>query len=262
MEEENNKQHGEGVARAKDERGASRSSATATKSKGPLIAALIIVAALLVAGGMLYLNGSGMDTRDTATIEQNSDPDSVLAVVNGDQILQKEVDTRIDEAKQALITQGVDLSDPAVRTQIEAQIVDDIINVKLLTKGAEDAGVTLEAGAVDSEIENYVLQAGSEEAFNSQLGQAGLTLDSFREQLSKQLVIQTYISQNVGADSITVTDEEVIALYDQVATGQGGVPPLAEVRDQIEAQLMSDKQQQAVQDFISSLREGAEITIS
>ena len=254
MDVDNNKQHEEGGVGVENKRGATRASANTTKSKSPLIAALIIIVALLVAGGMLYQNQNQnqnkTDTGDNAAAGQTSDPDRVLAVVNGDSILQKEVDSRIDEAKQTFIMQGVDMSEPAVRAQIEAQIVDDIINVKLLTKGAEDAEVTLDDGAVDGEIEKYVLQAGSEEEFNAQLGQAGLTLDSFREQLLKQLVLQKYISESISADSMSVTDEEIAAFYDSAAAGQEGVPPLAEVRDQIEAQLMSNKQQQATQDFI------------
>lgn len=232
---------------------------SSSKPKSTLVAAAVIVSALLVAGGILYFDGKDSVTK---TAEQTSDPDRVLAVVNGDPVFQKDIDERLSEAEPVFAAQGVDISNPAVRAEIESQLVDDIINAKLLSKGAKGAGVTIEESAVDSEMGNYILQAGSEEAFNSQLGLISLTLETFRVRLSEQLVLQEYISRNIDTGTIGVSDEEITAFYDNVVSVQAGAPPLSEIRDQIEAQLIAEKEQQAAQNFINLLRENADITIN
>tara|TARA_B100000745_G_scaffold292321_1_gene233054 strand:+ start:2716 stop:3528 length:813 start_codon:yes stop_codon:yes gene_type:complete len=243
----------------------SDSTTTGVQSEKPstskaLIILGVVLGAVVFGGAVVYFNGNA-DTQ-TAEVRTTTNPDTVLATVNGEPILQQEVDERISEAAPALAAQGIDVNDPTVRTQISAQIVDDIINVTLLSDAAGESGAVPDATLVESEIENYVLQSGGEEGFESQLSQMGLTREVFTQRISEQLLLQTYIAENIDAENITVTDDEISAFYDSVVAGQEGAPSLADLRDQIEMQLVTEKQQQATQEFIDTLRAEADIVIN
>jgi len=181
-----------------------------------------------------------------------------LVVVNGEEIVQATINERIVEAGQALISQGVNIDDPSVRSQIELQILEDTINYTLLKQGVIKAGTPNDSAKLEEVFQTFVVQAGGEDQLATQLQQAGLTEDAFRERLVEQLRIDAYIGANVAINDIVVSDEEISSFYDDAtATGGGEIPPLDEIRDQITQQLIQQKQQELVLLFIDTLRENA-----
>ena len=90
-----------------------------------------------------------------------------------------------------------------------------------------------------------------------------------REDLRDQMIINAYIQQGVDG-GITATDEEVQALYQQYSSqigqaapeGQNGeVPSLEELRPQIEAAVIQQKQQQIALQLLEQARANADIEI-
>jgi hypothetical protein len=61
--------------------------------------------------------------------------------------------------------------------------------------------------------------------------------------------------------NIQITEEEVVAIYEAAGGAEADLPPLDEVRGQIEAQVRGTKEQEAVTAFIDELRKGASIQI-
>jgi HPt (histidine-containing phosphotransfer) domain-containing protein len=61
-----------------------------------------------------------------------------------------------------------------------------------------------------------------------------------------------------------VTEQEIIEVYQNAAASNGGqpLPPLAEVSAQIEQQLLQNKEQEAIEAYVQSLRAAADITIN
>jgi hypothetical protein len=105
-----------------------------------------------------------------------------------------------------------------------------------------------------------VTQAGGQDKFNEQLTAANLTDAQLRANIASQLAIQTFLLQNISTSSATVTEAEMKQFYDDNTKGQTDVPKYADVKAQIEQQLVQQKQQALVNDFIAKLKAQATIT--
>ena len=91
--------------------------------------------------------------------------------------------------------------------------------------------------------------------------QFGVTDSVLKRDIRNELVIQTLLDQVFAESSIEVSDAEVEELYNSAGGAEGGLPPLEEVRAQIEAQVQSTKEQEIVDDFIESLRNQSTVEV-
>jgi len=184
------------------------------------------------------------------------------AVVNGEKIKQSDVDNRIDQILSSPQAQGVDTTDPTVLEQVKQQVINELINTALLLQAADRAGIVSDSEAVETEYQLAVTQTGGEEEFKEQLSASGTTVTEFRANLRDQLIIREYLTANTTIFSISVTDEEVNQFYEQISVTQEGIPPLDEIRSQVERQLIGSKQQVELDAFITTLRDDALIEIT
>ncbi len=220
-----------------------------------------IIAIIAVVVGTMWYMGKNPPAPKPVAIQQVA-PDTVLAVVNGEEITQADIDRRIQDAGQALAAQGINISDPAVRAQIQPQVLEDTINYTLLKQNAEKEGVVADQNQLDTTFQAIVDQAGGVEQLDTQLAQAGLTSEELKQQLHEQLQIDVYLSQNIALDDVTVSDEEIQTFYNQAAAQMGDTaPPLEDVKEQIVQQLTNQKKQELINTFALSLRENADINI-
>lgn len=185
----------------------------------------------------------------------------VLATVNGEKIRQSEFDTRLNQILSSPQAGAINIDDPGIRALAEEQVLNEMINTRLLLQVAVDSGFTTTDEAIQAEYDLIVNGLGGAEILAEELQKANLTEKTFRESLAEQLVIEQYIDDNIDPYSLIVSSEEIDAFYEQIS-GQEGVPPLSEIKDQIERQLLSDKQQTAVLDLVESLRSAADIEIT
>lgn len=225
-----------------------------------LIIALVIVAvvAVLAFTGVITNPGAG----DTDTMEQ--DDSEVVATVNGEDITRGELTTRFTQAEQNIIAQGqgAQLEDEEVRSQLEAQVLDQLVAERLVAQQIAANNVTVTEAEVDAEVDGLITQLGGAAAFTTQLEQAGVTEDQVRADIATQLITQKYLLSVIDTDSVSVTDEEVQAAYDQIAANQADVPPLDDtVREQLRAQLVQQEQQALVNQHIASLRAEADVEV-
>lgn len=217
-------------------------------SKKNIIAIVIIVLAIF---GALEITGK------THFLSSSK----AVAYVNGEKITQSDFDLRVNQILSSPQAQGLNLDDPSIRDSIEQQILTEIINTRLLLQNAKDAGIEIGDGEVDAEYRLMIERLGSEEVLLQEVKKGGLTEDEFRKNIADQLMIQAYLDDNVDTSSTTATEEEVQAFYDENVAGSDGAPALADIRTQIEDQIVSVKQQQLIGDFIALLRKDADIKI-
>ncbi len=217
----------------------------------------------IVVGVMFYLGRNPALAPVTSTPIANTSvsPDTVRATVNGEEIIQATINNRLGEASQVLTSQGVDINDPNIRAQMETQIIEDTISYVLLKQGATKAGITVDPSALEEAFQGFVTQAGGEEQLSSQLQQAGLTEEEFKLRLTEQLTIDSYLNNNIDISEITITDKEITSAYDLAVAnaGEGNPPPLADVRNQVEQQILGQKRQKLIATFTDTLRENAVI---
>jgi hypothetical protein len=219
-----------------------------------IVKIIVSLVVLAIIGFGIYFFGfresddTGNEQGASANLEGN------VALVNGKAIPKSVFDSGFANALASFTSQGVDVQNPENLSQIRTQVLNDLINNELLVQGVAASGIKANAEEVDREIQAILDQAGSQEAFEKQLADAGLTEDKLRENISNQLVTQAYLLQSVDVDSVTVTDEEVRKFYDDSKVQQPDLPPFEEVKDQARQQLLLSRQQALVNQFIESLR--------
>lgn len=228
------------------------------KKNGNFVTLLIVGAVILglAALFMFFMNDQG----DTETVV-GIDPEQVVATVNGTDIVGADLTTSISQIAATAQIQGIDVTDPAVQSDIQAQAVEMLVNTELLEQEAEERGIVVTDADVEARIEALIQEIGSEEALNERMTNLGIDDDTLRDDVKSELMIQELLDQVFAEEDITVTDEEINSLYDNSVAGSTDAPDLAEVRPQVEAQIRASKEQVVVDEFISSLRTDADIEI-
>jgi peptidyl-prolyl cis-trans isomerase C len=156
-----------------------------------------VVASLMICV-MLCVTGTFFAAAETA------DPSPVVATVNGEEIVQSDVD--IIFAKFILPqfkAQNPDQEFPEEeRKKVEPNIINQLVTRKLLLRVAADANVTADEALVNQQFENLKTQ------------QPEIADDYLRQFLTDEITIQQTIQQEV-VEKVTITDEEAQSYYDE-----------------------------------------------
>ena len=255
MAEENNKKEEVTVEETSSESKAKEAPKKEIKESKTTLVSIIIVLVLII--GALEVSGSiNLFTSSVAT-------------VNGERITQAEYDLRVEQIFGSDQAQLLNLDDPALRKSIEDQILDEIINTRLLLQAANEAGFSATEAQIETEYQLILERLGSplntpeekEEILTEELANNKLTRSTFRKNIADQIIIEQYFTSQIDETLLTPTEEEVATYHTQLNAAQEGVPPLDEIRAEIESQIISQKRQQQVGTIIQSLRETADIVI-
>ncbi len=135
----------------------------------------------------------------------------VVATVNGVAISRAEV----DQATRMLLAQS--RTPAATDPQQQRQVLDSALNLLIDEELLYQAAKGLSVADLDKQVEEKFNAAqarfGTPEAFEQALGQAGLTGQEFKDRLARDLLIASYIDQEVTA-KITLTTEQAKQFYD------------------------------------------------
>ena len=105
--------------------------------------------------------------------------------------------------------------------QLRTQAINLLVEQKIMYKKAEELDVLPTEEEVEAETDKYIESQketfGGEDAFNTALTNAGMTLDEYKEKLRKNIedgLISTNVTNEIFKD-ITVSDEEIQKYYDE-----------------------------------------------
>jgi len=236
--------------------------AAQAKSKtGMYIAAIVIVVAtLLIVLFMLEKEGrSSTGVFDSFFSSQESN--ATVAVVNGEEVTGKELNTSIQQFNQAALAQGVDTTNPDVVADIRSQALDVLVNTTLLKQAAQEQGVEVSEEATTERLETIESEIGGAEVLQSRIDELGLTRAELREDIQEEILIQTLLDGIFSEADVSVTEEEIQEVYDAAGGVEAGLPPLEEVREQIEAQVRGTKEQVVIDEYLNELKAEADIEI-
>jgi len=215
-----------------------------------------IIGIVIVAAGAWFFFSNG------EAPSQNGMPEisDTVARVNGEDIIRTELE---NSEAQIAAQQGIDLAslDTAGREQLQAQALDGLIANTLIQQAAANSGIIATEADIDAQIELIKGQFPDDAQFQEALSGQGLSEADLREQVKGEVAIQAYLEQTLDLAAITVTDEEVNALYEQESAVTEDVPPLEDVRGQIESFVIQQKQQELFAAHIQELRSNADIEI-
>jgi len=132
----------------------------------------------------------------------------VWAVVNGKEIRRDEVEKYYRTLPQA----SAKGSDEEVLS-LKLNILDELINNELLLERARTLGVE----ASDGEVEDKFTERKSpytEEEFQRQISDIGMTVDDVKRELRRQLSIQKLINREV-VSKIAISDQDIANFYNE-----------------------------------------------
>lgn len=183
-----------------------------------------------------------------------------IAVVNREKIYKSE----FDEGKASLIAQqGIDLTsmDATSTKQLDQQIIDNLVTLKLLTQSVKNKNIKISDDEVNSKISEIKSQFPSDEEFQKTMNDNSMTEEKLFEEIKTDLGIQKLFENELSLSSIKVTDDEINSFYKEVSATQEEIPPLEESRSQIEQILIQQKQQQLISELILKLKSESKIEI-
>ena len=217
----------------------------ATKRRGSLFFKLFvfIVIAGVIAGAGYFLVKNGIGGSNQA-----------VAMVNGEKITRTVYDERYARLAASITAQGQSATTTEAVAAIKNQTLDNLITETLILKAAEKENIKANEEAINTQLAQSKSQFADEDTFAKELTAQGFTKSTFRKFLTRNNIIQQYLAVHIDISSATASQEEVTALYNQAAAGNANIPPLAEIRTQVENQIVQTKQQQLVTKFIEQLK--------
>lgn len=239
-----------------------------------VIVGAIVLALLMIGGVWYFMSGTNVTQQPagTGTDEAGATATTLLGLDEGeptdpvvevnDEVLERAAYNRLRQQLAGTAQQqGMDLRASSTIEQINNQALDTLVNTELIRQAAVAAGQQVEGSAVDTRFNEIVEQVGGTDALASSLEELGLTEASLRADVEQELLIQGYLDTQTDTESFTATEEEVTALYNEAGGEDAGLPPLEEVRPQIEQQIEANKEQEAINAIVDALRDDAEVNI-
>lgn len=148
-----------------------------------------------LAGFALTLAACGILGPATPTLTPSpptATPEPRAALVNGEPILLADYLAEVDRFEDAHQVLGTDL---ATLSGYQGQILQGLIDQKLLAQGALASGPSVAEAEVQSRLEELAAEAGGNEALGAWLAANGYTLEGFRSAVAEEMLAQKMVEE-------------------------------------------------------------------
>jgi len=195
----------------------------------------------------------------------------VVAEVNGKKIDKEEFEAAYESQFQQMMMQAQMTGEEINQDELKASTAENLVGNELLTQEAENRKITASKEQVDDTLQEMAEANGMEsgEEFIAALAEQGMAEDEVMDQLETQVEIEQLIAEEAG--DIEPTEAELQELYEQSAAqqeqaaGEGGeageMPAFEEVEDQLKEQVKAQKEGEAMQALVDSLRDKGDVTV-
>jgi peptidyl-prolyl cis-trans isomerase SurA len=160
--------------------------------------------------------------------------DRIVAVVGKEPILLSEVD---EEVYLARLRTDVDLADTAAVAALQAEVLEAKIEERILVEKARTEGIQVSRNEVDQAVDRMVGDIRgrfrSEDAFQEQLQEEGMTLEElmrmYRPRVEEQLLVRQLMDRLVRS-RVSVEEREIRKYWDENSAAIAKVPAALELR--------------------------------
>lgn len=185
--------------------------------KQPL--ALLLLALVAGASAPAYAQLLPQATQPQA-VSGNQALDRIVAVVDGDVILQSELDDAVRAVQQQYASNPGQL--PPLNV-LQRQVLDRLILMRLQVNKADEQGIRVSDAEIDQAVAGVAQQNRmSPDQLRGAIESSGSSFAAFRRQLGEQLVAQR-LRDSVIRDSVQITDSEINNLLDSPTYKAGEV---------------------------------------
>ena len=135
-----------------------------------------------------------------------------VADVNGEKITAAELNRRVEalRASEPSLQSNTPAATAALK-QVRAQMLDDLVTIKLLGQEARRRKIVAPAKDVDDSIGQLKTQFKDEAEFNKWLGESGVTQTDVRKRIGDELAMDE-LTKQITSD-VTVSDADIAAFY-------------------------------------------------
>ncbi len=204
---------------------------------------IVIVAVVIAIGYLILKQGANIVSSGKA-----------VALVNSQKISRDAYDERYAQLVASITAQGQSATTTEMQTTIKNQVLENLITETLLLQAADQEGIKAKTEEVEAAFTSNKSQFPDEAAFEKALTEQGYTNSTFKKFLTRDNIIRQYLTAHVDISSATATEKEIENLYDQAAANDKTIPPLKEVYEQVKNQIVQQKQQLLVSNYIQQLR--------
>ncbi|MBY0309985.1 SurA N-terminal domain-containing protein [Patescibacteria group bacterium] len=183
------------------------------------------------------------------------------ATVNGADISVLDFESTLRQLTANTAEQGVDVADPTIVEELRTQAIESLVNTEVLRQKAEASNVTVSDEDIQARYSQIEAGLGGAEGLAARMVELGVTDEMLRRDIKNDILIQSHLEASIDRSAVTVSDEEIQSLYNQATAGGADVPPLADVREQVEMQIRSEKEQSLVAQYVEELRADAAIEV-
>jgi len=232
-----------------------RSSVTASVQSGMVRPLPLLLTLAAFAGGAVAAAPAPQQPPSGA---QATLRDRIVAVVDGDPILQSDVERALALGTAPPTTAGASERDQRRR------VLDGLIEERLRIHEVERYGFEqVPVELIAKQVATIRARFPSDEAFRQRLQALGMTLEGLEQLVAQQLQVLVYVDELLGA-RVFVGLEEIEAYYNgtlvpKLRAGGQPVPPLDEVREQIREVLRQQRLNEELQRWTAELRRGADV---
>jgi peptidyl-prolyl cis-trans isomerase SurA len=226
-----------------------------------IIGAVLIVGVVILAILFQLEKEGRSSTNIFGNFIASQEANRVVAEVNGKELVNSDLAVSIEQFTQMAQAQGVDITSETVQADIRSQSLDVMINTELLKQEAAERNIEVTEEAVAERLDAIVNQLGGEAQLEERMASLGIDEEKLQADIREEILIQNLLDEVFAESNLEVTEEEISAVYQTATDGAEDVPALDQVRDQVEAQIRTSKEQEAVDSLISELREEADIQI-
>jgi len=179
-----------------------------------------------------------------------------VATVNDVKISRERYNSALASVAGLATSNGIDLTEEVVLVEIKKAALTTIIENEVLLQAARAANITVDEAKVDEQILATSIQMGGEDKLNEELKKMGVSQKAYRNSVLEQTLLNAYIEQTISTSSVTTTDDEVEAFYDErTALADEGVeiPSFKDVKDQVRTYLENIKREELIKAHIEEL---------
>lgn len=152
-------------------------------------------------------------------------PLPLAALVNGEPIALADLEAEWQRYQAGLTAAGIEI---ATEERGRSQVLQALIDRKLLAQGARAAGLTVSEAELEARLEDLAAESGGPEALGAWLAANGYTLEAFRQALLEEMLAERMVAHIVA--EVPETMEQVHARHILVATRQEAEALLAELQ--------------------------------
>ncbi len=190
--------------------------------------------------------------------------DTPVATVNGEEITAGELAMSMRQERENYKAQGLDIDSPEMAEflkQLEQQMVDRLITMKLLAQQAVKEGYEASDEEIDKRFMEYAEMVGGKEQFLAQIQLLDMSEQELNQEIALEIAIDYYLGAYIDdlkeAGRLDYTEEELKELYneyeDQIEEDY------EDIKERLADIVRSEKENELVLKLIEQLKEESEI---